>query len=338
MPAETARHERTLMCWPARRELYGDLFEEAEEAHATVAAAIAAHEPVTMVANPGSGERATARCGPEVDVVEIPIDDSWARDTGPIYVTDGARRIALDWVFNGWGGKYVPYDRDAELARRWSERHGDEVRAVDMVLEGGSITVNGRGTLVTTAQCLLHPNRNPAMTTADIEARLRAELGVADVVWLPHGLVDDDDTDGHVDNVAAFADDPGVLVVQGCDDEGEPDSARLAANRRVAEEAGLQTIEVPVLPFAEIGARRVPVPYLNYYVINGAVVVPTCGHPADADMLAIIGAQYPGREIVALPWVGAILAYGGGGVHCITQQIPAVDAAVPVAPADTASP
>jgi agmatine deiminase len=330
MPAETAAHERTVMCWPARRELYDDLMPDAERAHAEVAATIARFEPVTMIAAPGAGESASEQCGPEVDVVELPLDDSWFRDTGPIYVVsaDGGRRVALDFVFNAWGEKFAPWDDDAAVARRWADLAGHESRSVAMVLEGGSIAVDGAGTLVTTEQCLLHPSRNPTLTRAAIEDRLRAELGVSTVLWLPHGLFLDDDTDGHVDNVAAFAR-PGTLVVQGCDDRAEEDWLRCNVNRRCARGAPdatglpLTVVEIPVLPFTEVAGRRVAVPYLNYYAGNGFVVVPVCGHDGDADMVAIIAEQYPGREVIALE-VGAILAYGGGGIHCITQQVPAV--------------
>ena len=168
--------------------------------------------------------------GPSVEVVELPIDDSWFRDTGPIYVlsADGARRVALDWVFNGWGEKYPPWDDDDAIARRWAEAAGHELRSVPMVLEGGSITVDGEGTLVTTEQCLLHPNRNPSLTRRRHRGRLREELGVATIVWLPHGLALDDDTDGHVDNVAAFAR-PGRARRPGLRRRGR---GRLAAVRR----------------------------------------------------------------------------------------------------------
>jgi agmatine deiminase len=169
------------------------------------------------------------------------------------------------------------------------------------------------------------------MSQVDIEAVLACEFGAERIVWLPYGLALDDDTDGHVDNVAAFAA-PGRLVLQGCDDTAEADWLRLDVDRRVALGAAdacgreLDVVTVPVLPFAEIdrgdGAERVAVPYLNYYVGNGFVLVPTCGHPADADMLAVIADQYPGRETVGLE-VGAVLAAGGGGIHCITQQLPA---------------
>lgn len=329
MPGEFEPHSRTLICWPARREIYpGLLFAEAEEAHAELARTIAHFEPVTMIASVGDGERAGEMCGGGVDVVEIPIDDSWFRDTGPIY----ARRhvdelIGLDFVFNGWGGKFEPWDADADLAARWLEQAGHARRPLPMVLEGGSISVDGAGTLVTTTQCLMHPNRNPEMTQREIEAVLKDELGVEVVLWLPHGLALDADTDGHVDNVAAFAR-PGLLVVQGCDDDDEDDWLRLAVNRRCASGAldargaPLTVVEVPVLPFVERDDMRVVVPYLNYYVGNGFVMVPVCGHPADRDMVAIIAGQYPGRQTLSLD-VGAILAVGGGGIHCITQQIPA---------------
>jgi agmatine deiminase len=195
-------------------------------------------------------------------------------------------------------------------------------------MEGGSLTVDGAGTLVTTEQCLMHPNRNPRMTRTEIAWVLGDELGVSTIVWLPFGLALDDDTDGHVDNVAAFAA-PGRLVVQGCSDPAEDDWMRCNVNVRCARGASdaagraIEVVEVPVLPFAEIGGERVAVPYLNFYVVNGAVIVPVCGHDADDDMLALIAEQFPGRETIGVD-VGAVLAYGGGGIHCITQQVPAI--------------
>ncbi|CAB4885354.1 unannotated protein [freshwater metagenome] len=329
MPGEFEAHERTVLCWPARASVYGDLMPAAEEAHARVARAIADYEPVSVIANPGAAaSRAAELCGGRVEIVELPIDDSWFRDSGPIYVTDGGGgRVATDWAFNGWGGKYTPFNQDDQVASRWADHAGHPSRRMPMVLEGGSLTVDGEGTLVTTVQCLMHPNRNPGMTRHDIEARLRRELGVDTIIWLPYGLADDDDTDGHVDNVAVYAR-PGVLVMQGCDDPDEPDWLRMNVNARWArgssDAAGraLQVVEIPVLPFVEIGGQRRPVPYGNYYVGNGFVLVPTAKHPADTDMLAIIAEQYPGRDVIGLD-VGPILAHGGGGIHCITQQVPA---------------
>jgi agmatine deiminase len=329
MPAEFGPHERTVLCWPARESLYGELMPQAEDAHAQVARAIAAYEPVTMIVNPGpSVARATELCGGRVEIVEMPIDDSWFRDTGPIYVTDGEDRLAIDWTFNGWGTKYAPWDQDDQAARRWAQHAGHATKRVPMVLEGGSLTVDGEGTLLTTIQCLMHPNRNPDLTKLDIEERLGDELGVTTVIWLPYGLADDDDTDGHVDNVAIYTR-PGTVLLQGCDDPTEPDHLRMNVNARwargSADAAGrlLEVVEIPVLPFVDVGGSRCPVPYGNMYVGNGFVLVPTSGHSADSDMLAIIAEQFPGREVVGLD-VGPILAYGGGGIHCITQQVPAL--------------
>jgi len=332
MPAEWEPHEGTVMSWPARAEMWAGLYADAEVAHAEVANAIARFEPVTMLAAPRTAERAAALCGPGVEVVEQAIDDSWFRDNGPIYVLDDAGdRVATDWRFNSWGEKFLPYADDAAAAERFATSAGHPVRSIDMVFEGGSITGDGDATLVTTTQCLMHPNRNPTMTQIEIEATLRTELGAERTIWLPYGLALDDDTDGHVDNIAAFAA-PGRLVLQGCDDADEADWLRLDVDRRVAQGAldargrPLEVVTVPVLPFDEVdrgdGPERVVVPYLNYYLGNGFVLIPTCGHPADADMVALITEQYPGREAVALD-VGAVLAGGGGGIHCITQQLPA---------------
>lgn len=328
MPGEFAPHERTLIGWPTREAIYpGTLLEEARDAHAELAQTISRFEPVTMIAPSALAADAADRCGGGVEVVELPIDDSWLRDTGPIYVIGDDGRLAVAFAFNAWGEKFSPWADDAALAGRWAAHAGHPVRTSPLVLEGGSISTDGEGSFVTTIQCLMHPNRNPSLTQAGIAARLKATLGAEAILWLPHGLALDDDTDGHVDNVACFAR-PGVAVVQGCDVANEADHLRMNVNRRVAQGwldargRPVDVVEVPVLPFVERDGRRVAVPYLNYYVGNGFVVVPTCGHEADADMLAIITEQYPDRETCGLE-IGSILALGGGGIHCITQQIPA---------------
>jgi agmatine deiminase len=162
MPAEWAEHERTLMAWPARVELWGDALDEAKRDYAAVARAVAAFEPVLMVAPPGTEAEVRRMCGRAVDVVELPIDDSWIRDSGPIFVTDaGGRRAGVDFRFNGWGGKFTPYDRDDAVAGALLGHLGVDRFEAPLVLEGGSICVDGEGTLITTEQCLLHPNRNP---------------------------------------------------------------------------------------------------------------------------------------------------------------------------------
>lgn len=320
MPAEWAPHERTLMAWPRRFELWHDALDEARQAHAAVADAIAAFEPVTMVADPEDAADARARCPAGVDVVELPIDDSWLRDSGPVYVRgpDGAR-VAVHFGFNAWGGKFPPWDRDAQVGALIAQRLGDEVVEAPFVLEGGSISVDGEGTLMTTEQCLLNPNRNPDLDREEIERALGDHLGVERVVWLGKGLAEDLDTDGHVDLVCAFTA-PGEVLLQSAP-PGSPDHEPMEDNRRRLEDADMAVRRLDPLPEVEVHGMRVAVSHMNFYLCNGAVIVPVAGVESDAEALATIGAAYPGREVVGVP--GAVLAYGGGGPHCITQQVPA---------------
>jgi agmatine deiminase len=327
MPAEWATHERTLVAWPVRVELWGDQLAAAKTAHANVITAIARFEPVLVVVAPGAREEARAACAGDhafdVEVVEEPIDDSWLRDSGPIVVRDAVgNRAAVDFRFNGWGEKYTPFAADDAVAARLCARLGIPCDDASIVLEGGAITVDGAGRLVTTEQCLLHANRNPGLGRSELEAVLRERLGVDEIVWLAAGLVEDRDTDGHVDNVCTFVA-PGVALVQGTPDDGNPNAATLADNRARLEDVGVEVIPIDVLPYDVVGGRRVVVPPLNCYQVNGGVIVPVAdGDPAAADAsVAAIAAALPGREVLG---VGAsVLAYGGGGVHCITQQIPA---------------
>lgn len=327
-PAEFTDHERTLISWPCRTSVYGHRLDEARAAHAELATAIARFEPVTMLTPADDTAAAEAACGPSVDVLEMPLDDSWIRDNGPIYVFDGdGRRRARSFRFNGWGEKYRPFDADDAVPVRLGARWNEPTDEVDLVFEGGSLTVDGLGTGITTTQCLLHPNRNPNRSRLDIEDVVRTSLGVDRLIWLPHGLADDHDTDGHVDNVAAFAR-AGQVLLQGCDDPGRPDHERMAINRRwltgTPDALGnpIEVIEVPILPFHRFDTgEEVPVPYLNFYVGNGFVAVPVCGHAADDDMVGLIADAFPERTTFGLE-IGAILALGGGGIHCITQQLP----------------
>ena len=322
MPAEFARHSRTVICWPARPEIYGSRLPEAQTAHAALANTISGYEPVTMIANPQDLSAARKACAENVDVVALEIDDAWFRDSGPNYVIESGELIATCWTFNGWGEKFVPFDRDATIATRWAAHAGHKTRKINMVLEGGSLNVDGAGTLITTEQCLLHPNRNPKLSRDQIAERLCLELGQQRVVWLPFGLALDDDTDGHVDNVAAFIGEK-IVIMQGCDDKNEADFSRCATNISVAKDAGLTVHEIPVLPYVVTDSVRAAVPYLNFYICNDAVIVPVCGHDADSEMLALLGEFIPDRDIIGLE-IGEILSRGGGGIHCITQQIPAV--------------
>ena len=326
MPAEWTPHERCLMAWPTRPELWHGQYEAARAEYAAVAQAIARFEPVLMVAAPGLGDDARRQCGPNVEVIELPIDDSWLRDSGPIFVmdSDGAR-TGVDFRFNAWGERSFPYADDDRFPERILAHLGIPRHPVEMVLEGGSITVDGEGTLITTEQCLLNPNRNPSLSREQIENTLRQALGVEVIIWLPFGLAEDSFTDGHVDGVCAFVR-PGTVLLQTAADPEDLNWDRLAANRRVLEQsrdaAGrqLEILEMPYLAHAEVGGRRVRVPSVNFYVANGGVVAPTAGVPTDDAMLGRIADAFPGREVVPVP--ARVIGFGGGGVHCITQQVP----------------
>ncbi|MFI1223369.1 agmatine/peptidylarginine deiminase [Streptomyces sp. NPDC020884] len=327
MPAEWSEHQGCLMAWPTRADLWGEVLTPAKGEYAEVARAIAEFEPVTMVAPPGSGEDARAWCGGDVSVIELPLDDSWFRDSAPLFVLDGSgRRAGVDFRFNAWGGKHAPFDSDDRVSGLLLEHLAVERIHSDMVLEGGAITVDGEGTLITTEQCLLHPNRNPGLRREDIEAELKARLGVTQVIWLPYGGLLDTETDGHVDGVCAFAA-PGTVVVSLPEDPTHPDYARMRANRAVLEVASdaqgrpLEIIDIPQTSFTGIAGGEVEVSYLNFYVANGGVVVPVAGAPQDEAALRTIATAYPGRKVVGVR--APAIAYGGGGVHCITQQIPA---------------
>jgi agmatine deiminase len=323
-PAEWEPHERTIMGWPCRTELWGQTLLQARKDYAAVANAIADFEPVTMIANPGGeADQVRAACAGAVEVVELGLDDSWLRDCGPIYtIGDDGSRVAVHFGFNAWGEKFPPWDQDAAVGARIAEYLGDSVREAELVLEGGSILTDGQGTLLTTEQCLLNPNRNPSLDRGAIEDALREHLGVERFVWLCDGLVEDRDTDGHVDLIAAFTQ-PGRVLLQGVD-AGNPNDERLAENAARLRAAGIDVVSLDLLPYAVVAGETVAASYMNFYICNGAVIVPVAGVDPDMDeqALAEIAAQYPGREAVPVP--GTVIAYGGGGPHCITQQVPAV--------------
>ncbi|MEU9162315.1 agmatine deiminase family protein [Streptomyces sp. NPDC048424] len=327
MPAEWSEHQGCLMAWPTREDLWGSVLADVKEEYAEVARAIAQFEPVTMVAPPGHGGEARERCGDGITVIELPLDDSWFRDCAPLFVLDAdGNRAGVDFRFNAWGGKHHPFDADDRVSALLLEHVGVDRIASDMILEGGAITVDGEGTLITTEQCLLHPNRNPGMSRDEIEAELKARLGVTKVIWLPYGGLLDTETDGHVDGVCAFAA-PGTVVVSLPDNPNHPDYARMRANRAVLEAATdargrrLEIIDVPQTAFADVADGEIEVSYLNYYVANGGVVVPVADLAQDEDALAVIASAHPGRKVVGVRALA--IAFGGGGVHCITQQIPA---------------
>jgi agmatine deiminase len=324
-PGEWEEHERTIMGWPCRELLWGEAIAAARDDYATVANTIAAFEPVTMIANPGADAAgARAALSAAVEVVELPIDDSWLRDTGPIYVVDegAGTRTAVHWRFNAWGGKFPPWDKDAAVGGLIAAQLGDRVVDAPMVLEGGAVLTDGGSTILTTEQTMLTDNRNPQMTRDQIEATILEYLGGDRMVWLALGQYEDRDTDGHVDMIAAYAPDGRVLLQT--TPEGDPNHERGRDNLGRLAQAEIEVIEIGHLPRTEVAGEPVAVSYLNLYVCNGAVVVPVCGDEFDPEALALIGGAFPGREIIGVP--GAVIAYGGGGPHCITQQVPAIGA------------
>ena len=320
-PAEWAPHAAVWIGYPSHPELWQDDLEPARDEVAAFARAVhadGAGERVILVCADGEAAGDAAARAPFAEIEVQPFGDIWLRDTGPIVTGDvsGGFRAAA-FRFNGWGGKYdLPGDDD--LAPRLAAGRGLAVDAHDWVLEGGAIDGDGTGTVVTTAQCLLNPNRNPELRQADVEARLAADLGLTRVVWLGEGLLNDH-TDGHVDNLARFVAEGRVAIPAPA--ENDPNWQVYQHARRDLEAAGLEVVTIPspgrVLRDEEI----VPASYMNFYIGNAAVVVPLYGSENDDAAVAAVQALFPDRTAVGLR-ADHILT-GGGSFHCISQQIPA---------------
>ena len=243
--------------------------------------------------------------------------DVWLRDTGPLVVTQGDRRLARRFGFNGWGGKFLMAG-DQEIGADLARDAGLEVTTADWILEGGAIDTDGVGLVVTTEQCLLNPNRNPALSRSDIEARLARDLGFERVLWLGNGLINDH-TDGHVDNLARFVS-PGVLALPRATGADDPNVAIYADAKARAQDFGVEVREVPSPGRIESDGRIEPASYMNFAITGRLVVVPTFGSPHDEEGVAAVAALFPDRETIGLR-ADAVLA-GGGGFHCASQQMP----------------
>lgn len=347
LPAEWEPHAATWLSWPHNDETWPDHFAAIPPVFCALVSALYRHEWVHICVNDAAAGRLVsaqlARAGVEVEqlrVYEVPTNDAWMRDYGPVFLTRPSRiqadrtELALtDWSFTSWGGKYPPWELDDAVARQIATRLAVPRFVPGMVLEGGSIDVNGCGTLLTTEACVLNPNRNPALSRQDIESALSAFLGVNKIVWLGDGIAGDD-TDGHVDDIARFVN-PGTVVCAVEDDPLDINYRSLQDNlarlRRATDQDGRRLTVVPLpMPgpvFSRAAALRLPASYANFYIANGLVIVPTYDQPNDQRALDILQNLFPGRRVLGLPCTDLVL--GLGAIHCVTLQQPVADDALP---------
>jgi agmatine deiminase len=334
MPAEWEPQEAVWLSWPPGPRSWPGAFAPIPGVFAEVAARVSERQKVRINAAPArqaAARRLIARAGAVMDRVEFfpnATNDAWCRDHGPIFVrSDRTGEVAVtDWEYNAWGGKYPPYGLDNAVPGKVARELGMRRFEPKMVLEGGSIDVNGRGLLLTTEACLLNPNRNPKLSRAQIEGRLRDFLGAREVLWLGEGIVGDD-TDGHVDDLARFfAPDGIVTAVEGraCDANHRALAANLERLRAARTPSGrpFRIAELPMPAPCFRGRFRLPASYANFLVINGAVLMPSFRQPrADRRAAEVLSGCFPGREVVAIDCLE--LVWGLGTLHCISQQQPA---------------
>lgn len=352
MPAEYEPHHGTLMIWPTRPGSWPYGGAAAKAAFTQIMQVLAQSEAVYLLVDQAHRAEAEAALGEAVIYLDIPTNDAWARDTGPTILVNGnAEHLAIDWAFNAWGGDfdglYQDYEDDDQVASRFAAQLKLPVHdAHPFVLEGGAIHSDGEGTVMVTEACLLSPGRNPNLTKEQIEQHLLDYLGADKVIWLPHGIYQDE-TNEHVDNVAAFIG-PAEVVLAWTDDDADPQYAMSKANldylASVTDAKGrpftvhklpipkvTQVVTAADLPgyVYEVGeeerseGERLAASYVNFYISNGHVLVPQFDDPHDALALNILQACFPDREVVGIPARDILL--GGGNIHCITQQIPTVE-------------
>lgn len=334
MPAEWEPQDAIWLSWPHKRASWPGYFRHIPAVFAGIVAQISRFENVRINIAAPLQKRAWSlikKAGADLDRVTFynhPTDDAWCRDHGPIFVkNDRTGEVALtDWKYNAWGDKYPPYKQDNLIPSKIARALGLRRFEKKMVLEGGSIDVNGEGLLLTTEACLLHPNRNPDLTREQIEQALRDYLGVKTILWLGDGIVGDD-TDGHIDDLSRFfAPDGIVTVVEPNTRDGNhrilvENSERLAS-LRTPKGKKFKIVELPMPKAAYCDGQRLPASYANFLVINGAVLLPTFQQPKrDAEAAEILGSCFPGREVVSIDCLE--LVWGLGTLHCISQQQPA---------------
>jgi agmatine deiminase len=336
-PAEWAPHEATWLSWPHNRDSWPGVFAGVDPAMTGFVSALAECEPVYINVLDAEHEQHVRKLLTSVPAERLrfyrfPTNDAWARDHGAIFVTRptvAEPRLAVDFDYNAWGGKYPPFDLDRQIGRQMAEALGVPRWAKPgIVLEGGSIEVNGEGALLTTEQCLLNPNRNPSLTRADVEGLLRDAFGVSEIFWLGEGI-EGDDTDGHIDDLTRFVA-PATVVTVVEPNRADPNHVPLAANKRLLETlrvAGrrLEVIDLPMPEPQYLEEQRLPASYANFYIANGAVLVPVFGCPADDVACETLRDCFPGRRVV--PVDCRVIIAGLGALHCLTQQVPAIAAA-----------
>ncbi len=336
MPAEWSPHQATWISWPHKRDSWPGKFETVEPVMTRFVAALSATELVRINVLDAAHEnhvRTLLEGQAKADNVrfhQFRTDDAWCRDHGAIFLTRepslGEPLLALNFRFNSWGGKYPPFDQDDAIPGQMAKALDVPCHSVPMVLEGGSIEVNGAGTLLTTEQCLLHPNRNPGMNRADIEQALKDNLGINQVLWLGEGIIGDD-TDGHIDDLTRFVAEDTVVTVVEADREDE-NHAALAENRerlgtlRLADGSPLRVIELQMPRPVVFKGDRLPASYANFYIGNRTVLMPAFNDPADEANRAILANCFPGREVIGIDCTDLVL--GLGTFHCLTQQVPLV--------------
>lgn len=331
MPAEWERHSRTFIAWPVRRSMCEpEDYSRVCSGYAQFIHAIAEFEPVTVLVNREDELSVSGRFSERnMQIIVINHDDSWFRDNGPTFILNGDNQLAgINWRFNAWGEKYRPYDQDDEAAAALLAHAAIPCFDAPLVLEGGSIHVDGAGCLMTTEQCLLNSNRNPDLTRERISSLLKAYLGIQQIIWLKQGL-SGDETDGHIDNIACFYA-PGKVLIQVCDDPDDENYRITKENLAILEQAvdalgnRIEIVRVQQPPARYHHGKRLTLSYLNFYLVNGGVILPVFGGDAaatDQAAIATLRKAFPERRIRTVD--GMAIVTEGGNVHCATQQMPA---------------
>jgi agmatine deiminase len=347
MPAEWEHHSGCWMIWPQRPDTWRNGGKPAQRVFVEVATAISRFESVTMAVNTNQYENARAMLPSQVRVVELSNNDSWMRDCGATFVIDDEGGVrGVDWMFNAWGGlqkmMYFPWDKDELVATKMLEIERLDRYKAPLVMEGGSIHVDGQGTLITTEQCLLNANRNPILSKPEIESYLQDYLNIEKVIWLAQGVFEDE-TDGHIDNLCCFVR-SGVVALTWTDDTSDPQYERSAdayerlmsatdaqgrslevhkiqqPNPMVMTQEEADGLDVVDSAFLRPEGERLAGSYVNFYIANGGIIAPTFNDEHDADALNTLAKLFPNREIVGISAREILL--GGGNIHCITQQQP----------------